>query len=141
MKHRLLQNRDDIKLQFLNASMHAGLGRAALGSSEPSADQLTATHAMKIHAEARHLVTHGQSSAIAHRKPVASTACLTPSGADDRTGHRRHMSGNEGSLIMTYTHGGERYHSEPTAEPPHQRTRAAMWGTPCAAATADSVTR
>ena len=67
MKHRLLRNRDDIKLQFLNASMHAGLGRAALGSSEPSADQLTATHAMKIHAEARHLVTHGQSSAIAHR--------------------------------------------------------------------------
>lgn len=31
---------------------------------------------------------------------------------------------------MTYTHGGERYHGEPTAEQPRQRTQAAMWGPP-----------
>ena len=41
---------------------------------------------------------HGQSYAIAHRKPV----CLgyvrsTPSRVDDRAGHRRHMHGNEGA--------------------------------------------
>ncbi len=41
---------------------------------------------------------------------------------------------------MTYTGGGERYHGEPTAEQPRQRTQAAMWGPPRAAATADPVT-